>query len=125
MNRDQILNMPAGRDLDALIATHVMGWKQDDSEQGAYFDFWITAQDDPDAKVQLNQFQFSTDINLAFPLVEKLGLVIGYDEDEGYPGENWLACLEWDPESAYAARGESAPLAICRTVLLIITDATE
>ena len=125
MNRDEILNMPAGRDLDALIATRVMGWQQDDSEQGFYFDFWVTGQGDPDDKVQLNQFQFSKDINLAFPLVEKLGLVIGYDEDEAHPGQNWLASLEWDPDSAYAARGEIAPLAICRAVLLIIAGAAE
>lgn len=125
MNKDEILNMSAGRDLDALIATRVMGWRQDDSEQGAYFDFWVTGQGDPDAKVQLNQFQFSSDINLAFPLVEKLGLVVGYDEDEAYPGQNWLASLEWSPDSAYAARGETAPLAICRAVLLIIADTAE
>lgn len=114
MNRDEILNMPAGRDLDALIATRVMGWQQDDSEQGAYFDFWSTSQGDQDVKVQFNQFQFSKDINLAFPLVEKLGLVIGYLEDEAHPGQTWLASLEWDPNSAYGARGEIAPLAICR-----------
>jgi hypothetical protein len=126
MNRDEILSLPVGRDLDALIATRVMGWQQDDSEQGAYFDFWITGQGDPDAnKVQLSQFQFSKEINLAFPLVEKLGLVIGYDEDNDHPGENWLASLDWDPASAYSARGEIAPLAICRCVLLIIEDAAE
>ena len=51
MTRDEILIMAAGREIDALIAEKVMGWKPDISE--------VIAQ--------------------AWGLVEKLGMIVGVD----------------------------------------------
>ena len=36
MNREEILNMPAGREMDVLVATEVMGWKAWLEKRGEY-----------------------------------------------------------------------------------------
>ena len=125
MTRDEILNMPAGRDIDALIAEKVMGWARDNSDEGDYFDFWSTdPKDTENTKVQLLTYKFSEVITLAWGLVEKLGLVVGIDANPEVPDSPWCASIDWENhrQSTFTAWAPSAPLAICRVVLLLVTS---
>lgn len=107
-NREEILAIPAGRELDHLVAMHVMGyeWKYDDQwrlwgwQKGA--DNWA------------NHFSPSTDIAAAWEVVEKQYFP---EVKKGYRGLDgiwmWCACFngEW-------IMGKSAPEAICKAALL-------
>ena len=120
LTREAILAMPAGREMDALIAELVMGWRVEhepyqflDGEAG-------TGYDDP------GDFQPSTDIAAAWEVVERLNLLdlyalkrsneydsqtAGYEVGEPSCGDGGRY---WDR----LAEAETAPLAICRAALL-------
>lgn len=141
MTRDEIINMPAGRKMDALIAELVMGlsvehlpvrYEEGNTEDGA--DGWSgfvcprcrrpqDMLDEPCAK------NYSTDITAAWQVVELLS-------NDGYApnlvnddGGKWYLSFDGtqnlDPVTFVTAFTdtpelwcESAPLAICRAALL-------
>lgn len=113
LTKEQILNMPAGREIDALIAERVMGWTR--SHRGArgtqFYDVpgWGVRSEGaiPD---------FSTKIAAAWLVVEKMT-----ERDDGDCGlittvRGW-SC-EFGAASMKYANAETAPLAICRAALL-------
>ena len=97
MNREEILNMPAGREMDVLVATEVMGWKAWLEKRGEYTyiiyqkpnerEPWFRSRDwqslkekyepftgeyDPHKHIDtLDYFKPSTDISAAWGVVEK------------------------------------------------------
>ncbi len=103
MTHEEIQNMPAGNKIDMLVELDVFGWPK------GYDD----ARDIP---------PYSTDINAAWKVVEKLredGLYLTMNADAfsaGYPqfnpGSGWWCSFK------YSALAETAPLAICRAALL-------
>ena len=119
MTRDEILNMPAGRVLDALVAEKVMDWhwykfldpKLVDEAKGA----WL----DKDNRVMHNEWLPSTDIADAWQVVEKMQ---SFELEMDYQ-ESWHAYVNFPGEEWYSSIGDTAPLTICRAALLAVMDA--
>lgn len=125
MNRDEILNIPEGVLLDSLIATKVMGWhlipEETDEDAVHWAEMWL----DVNNRFMYNSFHPSRNIYDVWEVVKKVGqtyrVSISIEED-------LFSCkiskrvrddgiYEMLAEQIY----ESAPLAICRAVLLVIT----
>ena len=124
MSRDEILAMPAGREMDALIAANVLGWKVDDltatspsgsaNSRTAHGDDWLE--------------YYSTDMTAAWKVVEKLGFSLLRSPYT----DNWTAAKITDVEPVISGVevnlgdsegvANSAPLAICRAALLAVTN---
>jgi hypothetical protein len=112
MTRDEILIMPASREMDALIAQKVLELMVD-------FEF-----EEPFVPALRDRYDewgllpsYSTDIAAAWDVVEKCKLHIGPTE-EG----NWYASNVHDlnEPNMVIAIDVSAPLAICRVALLTV-----
>jgi hypothetical protein len=124
MNRDEILAMPAGREMDALIAEKVMGWTLGEPHEihGWMMHGMVTVRDwvgsTNDAGItHIEKWSPSTDIAAAWEVVEKLG--DKFDElERGDGGEFWMCVVYPDGFIPCVARAETAPLAICRAALL-------
>lgn len=105
MTRDEILAMPAGREMDALIWTRV--WNGGTAI----------------GKLPL----YSTDIEAAWNIVEKLGLNISQKNLNEFPAGYEKSKYMADPElrgkgEFWLAWGETAPLAICRAALIVAME---
>jgi len=97
---DEIRNMPAGREMDILIARHVL-------ELGNYV---IDNFDD------YRDMNFSTNIKHAFDVLEKFS----HAKLSKYEcGKEWACYL-----GATAGKADTAPLAICRAALLVVEEHT-
>jgi hypothetical protein len=130
MTPAQILALPAGPELDRLVAEKVMGWRLD---EGLYWldsagkrTGWVHATGH-DVYGGYRDWRPSTDIAAAWQLLE------GIDAR----GERWywrlvrdplgFSCRAWQghpekwllPEEEYKAEGDTAMLAISRCALLI------
>ena len=119
--------LPAGRELDALVAEKVMGW--DITNPSIWWGNREVSGPFPDCDCTSHREattipEFSTGIAAAWEVVEKLkGQLtlqgphsVGFNEGESYPN-HWTAGFTdkaWDD-----IRGEAntAPLAICRAAL--------
>jgi hypothetical protein len=125
MTRDKILNKPAGREMDALVAEIVMGWEYipDKQERKTWSStHWVNWKDSK-GKTQLLVLSYSTDIAAAWQVVEKTMLLDNYDlmkDGEnyifGHYGKNGI-----DPWTEFV-RASTAPLAICRAALLAVLE---
>ena len=118
MTKDEILNMEAGREMDALIAEKVMGWdvhphrthyiNRDAKNEHPYF-------------VICGDFEPSTDIAAAWQVVEKMSSRKDWDEHPVCIVRNYAFKDMWTVELRdydFDATAETAPLAICRAALL-------
>lgn len=103
MNADEIRNMPAGREMDELIARRVMGIKPPPSS-----DVWLV-------------LPYSTDIAAAWEVVEKMGDKFD-DLERGTGGFYMVTVYPGNPNMPIVVRGETAPLAICRAALLAMGE---
>lgn len=107
MTREEILNMPAGREMDAWIA-EIVGWIIEDftaiSPRGSR---WARNAHGDDDWLPY----YSTDVLAAWEIIERYT-----DAVVEKVGEHYYVNLFVD--SAYA---ETAPLAICRAALLATT----
>ena len=116
MNKDEILNMSAGREMDMLVGEKVMGWIY--NQLG---DAWIR---EGQPWVGCDAFHPSTDISAAWDVVEKLhsdfSIDLSYDDPQTIEPIKWCCELyaKSEPYQDYEARADSAPLAICRAALL-------
>jgi hypothetical protein len=141
MTRDEILNMPAGREMDALVAEKVMGWKfiiRDDGHKywGSQDDGFAhgTQQNDDyyedDEDFHILHWHPSESILAAWEVVEKMP----YFELKRYKDNSWNCWSKKCPAGndthimsntstgfrcgCEDAWGDTAPLAICRASLL-------
>ncbi len=97
MSRDEILAMPAGREINALIAKNVIKSR----------------------RVK----HYSTDIAAAWEVMEamrKNGVLSEYDSRFGYRFVFWDYTK--NPQRPFEATAETAPLAICRAALLAMME---
>ena len=138
-------DLPAGRELDALVAEKVMGWKRrrivecypgmvgvplDDPRLD---DYWWTSDNRPTNEIARDEGggavgecnecgkvygagSPSTDIAAAWTVVEKLR---GCDQwpEIGATGRSWYCEFEGEPGVIVEGFGDTAPLAICRAAL--------
>jgi len=132
MTREEILAMPAGDDLDKLVAEHIMGWtdlrkqkhwwnKFDETEEW-YGTYTTIAPSTMRSKVD----DWSTDIEYAWLVMERVAslgcrLVLEdwreCEKDSGIHG--WAAYFDIPGgHTTEQVVAESAPLAICRAALL-------
>ena len=132
MNREQILAMGQGRELDALVAENVMGWHtfspiDPDCDHsvgvnGYRRNFAFDPNDDKYKPFPL----FSTDISAAWKVVEKIqesgccvevgGYTNEFSANITKPSENGVRWL------AVCNRVSSAPEAICKAALIATLD---
>jgi len=125
MTRDEILNMPEGRELDALVAEKVMGC---DTKQ-----FIWKRYGKPDA-IQDCEYggpcNYSTDIAAAWQVVEKM------EHDDWWweaanvvPNSDPIVYeFKWTHRGvikAFYACEDTIPLAICRAALLAVMESGE
>lgn len=111
MTRDEILKMPAGREIDALVATEIFGVEVEFEKIAG----------EPYAKGKGYSIpQYSYRISDAWDVVEKLA---GEAEeiDVAHSMDGWT-CLLWffRERSRIHALADTAPLAICRAALLAV-----
>ncbi len=108
---------PAGRELDALVAERVMGWKRPTKKRDVT---WYRA--DGSGCGAENIPHYSTDISVAWQVVEKM-CANNYSFDAGSwenmdDGNNWYACFEHSTEVYRPSTpAPTMPLAICRASL--------
>jgi hypothetical protein len=133
MTRDEILSMEAGRELDALVAEQVMGWKRETYSFNNWRDGKVESMElsglmGPDGLREVDQFPFySTDIAAAWEVVEKL-------EEENIARLE-LTRLGWDWQKTWRVsffttavsegaivEGDIVPLTICRAALLALEE---
>lgn len=117
--------METGRALDALVATHVMGWK---NFRGHYY----PASPHPEANILGHVVPpYSTDIAAAWQVVEKLK-----ERSDLFPQISWIRvhdnqyqhrCEIWQndpPNKLYGwladVYADTAPLAICLAALAVM-----
>lgn len=125
MTRDEIEKMPAGREMDVLIAKHVMGLTVTSSEEMAYrrTEYGYSDLHRIDAR------KYSEDISAAWLVVEKLAKEpcawyihsINLTTGLRYNADYWEETDSPDGKIiSYNATAETAPLAICRAALMAV-----
>jgi hypothetical protein len=148
MTRDEVLNMPAGREMDALIAEKVMGWIYSDSweqlvpsghaDPPIWSDWEWDIEELTYVKHPINMMggvsyrgdkpyipEYSTNISAAWKIVEKM-INDGYDIvdiwHENVVDVGWA--MEWikDGNGDNSIGSDTAPLAICKAALLTALD---
>jgi hypothetical protein len=147
LTREAILAMPAGREMDALVAERVMGWTPKPP-----YGHWYDADGNPSGyhpeATDCRKWSPSTDIAAAWQVVEKINAdpswkggtmprwfaisgpancgdgrwCAGFQYEICLSGDLWTRdMIEWD-EDTCCAGGETAPLAVCRAALLCYLD---
>ena len=113
MNVNEILSMPAGREMDALILASVFDVMVFRDEGGEPYRIGFFQENEP-------VWNYSGNISSAWAVVEKLA---GEDSELSihitgeYPGGGWR-CVLGNAFVDYEVTAETAPLAICRAALL-------
>jgi hypothetical protein len=97
MTRDEILKMPAGREMDALIMEKVFNRKVSDGKVKSTV-----------SNRNVSILNYSIAIFSAWMVVEKMGYPIIWQEPDF-----WVCSF-----GNYRATADTAPLAICRAALL-------
>jgi hypothetical protein len=124
MNRDEIMKLEAGRELDTLVAEKVMGLTAD-KEHCPYCgaEMWIGALRSRCSSCSEWRYgwykNYSDDISAAWEVVEKIREYIEciWPNDRGL----WsLLSYERLEEGLTTVSAETAPLAICRAALLAV-----
>ena len=115
LTREEILSLLPGRELDALIAKHVMGLDMVEDQLPQLPRYYLT---DYEKTIHRDVPLYSSDISAAWEVVTHLKSKYWYfmlsDENEG-----WEASFYWDPHRpAYEALSAEAPQAICKAALL-------
>lgn len=130
MTRDEILNMPAGREMDVLIAEDIMGLKLWYGDPTGFnitenITYWQTEYVDNDGEYCVTCPRYSTNISAAWEVMERLKIitkVAGTNTIRIYPtlgiGVNIMGLNE--PEEWIVA--DTASLAICRAALLTVLE---
>jgi hypothetical protein len=128
MKTNYIYDMPAGKEMDILVAEKVMGlcahdWKlipnDDDGVcricQKCHLEFWGLRPPVYGA----HYGSYSTDITAAWEVLEKMGSyklrTVHTSEETKHEATFWRGMM------GFPVKAETAPLAICRSALLAIT----
>ena len=122
MNKENIHQLEAGRELDRLVAEKVLGWQYKLMSDGIKSDWhWVDANDKfvcisvDDTSLP----NFSANIADAWQIVEFL--IPQFDDvsvSNTHDGYNCLISPDIWKLNVYVSFGDTAPLAICRCALL-------
>ena len=118
MDRATIEQMPAGRELDTLVAEKVLRWKRQERGRSSSLPWphWIS-----DGTTYLELPRFSEDVGDAWEIVRELikrGLHVSLDSD----GSGWTADFTPNPLVTFFTCADTAPLAICRAALRVVEN---
>ena len=130
MNRDEILNMPAGREMDTLVAEKIMGWERGNISALPQGDIpvWHTGEGKGWKTHQSINWSPSTVINSAWEVVEKIlekPCSINVQTEFHSDGNHSSCFIHPYPRGTtnlIMGHGSTAPLAICRAALLAVMD---
>jgi hypothetical protein len=122
MTRDEIMNMPEGKEMDELVAEKVMGWHLVKTNSGR--DQWHDADGYQHMVSRYDGYEDAEDFETicwhpsesilwAWEVVEKLDY-LKLVKSFGLSGVKWIAKID-DVE----VFSNTAPLAICRVALLV------
>lgn len=133
ITREEILAMPAGAEMDAMIAEEVMGWHLVVEEDTNWKRYWHDdenhyqhmAAKDGDNYGDGEDFHLifwhpSQSILWAWDVVERLDSSFSLARAWLLEDANWKGYSFW--VGGVSAFGETAPLAICRAALLAVID---
>jgi hypothetical protein len=111
MTREEVLDMPAGREMDVLIAENVMGWAEirEEKYQGERV---VAGRPPSETRLSFVPF-YSTDIAAAWEVIEKFDFM-KLTKSFGVKGVVWIVKMS-DGTEVFE---NSASLAICRAALL-------
>lgn len=118
LSREEILAMPAGRELDALVAEKVMGL--DIVSNGLKYE----------PRYYLPEYErtyhravpvYSTDISAAWEVAEKFGEMSVRKYQTMSLGYRWV-CRIYVNEEDVIANGLTAPEAICKSALIAVNE---
>jgi hypothetical protein len=122
--KNQIENMPAGREMDKIIAEEIMGLKLWYGDPTGFnipenIDYWRTDTRDSDDELCFRCPFYSTDISATWKVVEQINKKLSVRLVSYYQSD----CLAnmWDVrdfDKSFMARGDTCPLALCRAALL-------
>lgn len=142
LTRERIDNLPAGREMDMLIAEHIWGWgwwtcpdahfdKLNAPNAGAWAPkLGWTRVEYPSKSVNSSCDHYSTDISAAWTIIEKLenhpNEILSQITRKGWNHENLLWHV-WFRECHgvqhdWCAADKSLPLAVCRAALLAVLE---
>ena len=139
MNQEEILNMPAGREIDLLIAEMLFSWQWFPANGMMYFRpvekfAYGAIKDGESIEYMSNLPSYSTDISSAFEVAEKLSdkwdfAIVNNQNFGKYPDLHYGFRLQAIGEDSHIktifALGETASLAICRAALLAVVPAQQ
>jgi hypothetical protein len=112
MKREDILAMPAGRELDVLVAEKVMGWEV----RGRYF---MTPEGiRTHEETSYTGFSPSISISAAWEVVEKFY----YSDIRKVNGVKWAAWVGRGNGQSHNATADTAPEAMCKAALLTVLE---
>lgn len=120
MNKDEILNMKTGRELDALVAEKVLDWKYVFYAQP--INLWVGDIDGTVRKIIPN---YSTDILLAIEVLELFDFYsIDKVSDCFIPQYEVTveSCMEDGTYNQISAKAKNIPEAICKACLIAKLD---
>jgi len=114
--------LPAGRELDALVAERVMGWSNisrgADGDDAYGWNASLSGHVPPHGRIQIPKY--STNIAAAWEVVEKRlstdGHFAFWPSVAGF-SVAYHGIRTWDSEPVWEVWAETAPLAICRAAL--------
>ena len=110
-----------GRELDALVAEKVMGWKREEywTAIGKGETTWHTGLMGPDGLREVNNYpDYSTDIAAAWDIIDKAD----WWSIESEYSSGVLAVIALNGGFSWAAKGETAQHAICLAALMEVND---
>ena len=144
MTRDEILNLKANRNTNALIAERVMKWQAWTEQRGPYTYFiwqqkgkpepYYQSRDwevqkkryakigalefDPHKHIEAGLRNFTGDISEAWQVVKKVDRPVSIIESAIRDGFWCEFLMDFDKDRVIDAKAETVPLAICRAALL-------
>jgi hypothetical protein len=128
MTRDEILNMPAGREMDRIIADKVIKCHVILEWQSLADKYLPTCGCEPYNPKHINLYgllaNYSTDISAAWEVVEKMdekfSFILECNNPPSTNGYKWFCELyaKYEPFIDYEVYSSTASLAICRVALL-------
>jgi hypothetical protein len=120
--------LDAGREMDAMVAEQVMGWRLEQNHGSAGGMLWHGHGGGFGAMPEGEQPYFSTEIAEAWRVVERMS-ALGWlwDLDTYSDGQGWHAVVQRpEPDDLRIGSGYGpAPVAICLAALAAITGASQ
>lgn len=125
ISRERIERMPAGREMDALVAKYVMGWRPHFRNSAFYVPEAEECSLMGRPKAAIGEWCPSTNIAAAMEVVERLSMTHHWRLCTPFmPGAKFFAGLTehgiagWNGTPDNYAPGDSLPHAICRAAIL-------